>query len=150
MLYNRYYNLNSSSNNDFNLLFKSIDVFFVGNSNETRAKKVISLIEDFYKKDILSIEYDIENEKYSIEKLLSGNLFCKRDLSKNGKDLISHFVEDLTDIGINGKNILIDITSIKHPFLFYFLLLLKKNFNPKTLFITYTEPESYEQEKKKI
>ena len=148
MLYNRYYNLNSSGNNDFKSLYESIDLFFVGNSNETRAKKVISLVNEFYKKEILSINYDIENEKYLIENLSNSNIFREENLVEKGKDLISNFICDLEKIGIEGKNILIDITSIKHPLLFYFLFVLKKNLKPKSLFITYTEPESYQQEKK--
>lgn len=146
MLYNRYYNLKSSQ--DYKKLFEEIDFFFVGNSNEVRAKNVITLASEFFKKDIFSINYDIEFEKYSIEKLKSTNLYRKENLQIIGKDLVKDFLTDLSTLDINNKTILIDITSLKHPFLFYFLLLLKEEFTIKNLFVTYTEPEKYLQEER--
>jgi hypothetical protein len=146
MLYNRYYNLKSTQ--DFKKVFTEIDFFFIGNSNEIRAKNVMSLASEYYKGEVLSINYDIEFEKYSIQKITSSNLYRKEDLHLTGKDLVMDFMDDLKNLDINNKNILIDITSLKHPFLFYFLLLLKKDFHPKSLFITYTEPEKYVQEEK--
>lgn len=147
MLYNRYYNLNSSTG-DFNGIFAEIDFFFMGNSKEIRSKKVISLVKEHYQNDILSINYDIEFEKYSIQKLSGWDDPIKENLMESGKDLVNDFIDDLQELDIDNKNILIDITSLKHPFLFFFLLLLKKNFKPNKLYITYTEPEKYIQEAK--
>jgi hypothetical protein len=144
MLYNRYYSLKSTL--DFKDVFETIDVFLVGNSNEPRAQKVMSLIDGYYKKDIYSINYDIEFEKYSLE-TITQNSYRKEDLLIVGKDLLTYFSEDLNNIGIDNKNILIDITSLKHPLLFYLLLLLKEKFTPNKLFLTYTEPEKYDKAK---
>lgn len=146
MLYNRYYNLNKTD--DFKEIFTEIDLFFVGRSKEIRAEKVISLASEYYNKDIISINYDIEFEKYSMRNFKISEIPEIEDLSITGKDLVKDFINDLNELDINGKNILIDITSLKHPFLFFFLLLLKKDFKPKGLFVTYTEPEKYMQEEK--
>jgi len=146
MLYSRYYNLDSSE--ILGNVFGDIDLFFIGKSTEIRAEKVMSLANEFYKGDILSINYDIEFEKYSINKLPLPDESAIENLELDGKDLVKDFGNDLEALEINGKNILIDITSLKHPFLFYFLLLLKRDFKPKRLFVTYTEPEKYMQEEK--
>jgi len=145
MLYNRYYNLETERN----LLtpLKDIDLFFVGNSNEIRAQKVCSVLNSYYTGPIYSLNYDIEYEKYSIEQSYNKFTYRKENLTNEGKDLMQHFKNDLDKIGLENKNILIDITSIKHPILFYFLTLLKRDYNPKSLIITYTEPEEYIQQK---
>lgn len=145
MLYNRYYEL--ESDHRFEETFKSIDLVFTGNSSEIRSQKVISLIEEFYTGFIYSINYEMELEKYSIVSSTKKISYRKEDLSTNGKNLMFDFEKDLRKLDIDGKVILIDITSLKHPLLFYFLYLLRNNFTPKKLFLTYTEPEEYVQQK---
>jgi hypothetical protein len=145
MLYNRYYEL--ESDHRFEETFKSIDLVFTGNSSEIRSQKVISLIEEFYTGSIYSINYEMELEKYSIVSSTKKISYRKEDLSANGKNLMFDFEKDLRKLDIDGKVILIDITSLKHPLLFYFLYLLRNNFTPKKLFLTYTEPEEYVQQK---
>ncbi len=141
MLERRYYNMESlAENKDF---CDSIDVLFIGNSSEFRAQKIPSLFKGKFSGKSFSINYDIENEKYSIQEFT--NIFKVRseNLTVEGKDLIRDFIIDLEEIGINNKTILIDITSIKHPLVFYFILIFKNHFSPKNLFISYTEPEKY-------
>jgi len=146
MLYNRYYKLDSSL--DIKNIFNDIDIFFLGTSSEARATNVLSLIKGFYKNDILAVDYDIEHEKYSIQNLPVDGNQIRKNLDTEGKDLVKDLGIDLHQIDINNKNLLIDITSLKHPFLFYLLLLIKRDFQPKKLLITYTEPEKYVQEGK--
>ncbi|MCL9807456.1 hypothetical protein NAT51_18155 [Flavobacterium amniphilum] len=126
---------------------KETDLFFVGNSNEIRAQKVYSLLNTFYKGPIYSLNYDIEFEKYTIEQSSGKFVHRKENIGLIGKDLMQDFKNDLDKIGLEDKNILIDITSIKHPILFYFLALLRKDYKPKSLVLTYTEPEEYIQQK---
>lgn len=145
MLYNRYYELGSDDR--FTETFRNVDLVFMGNSSETRAQKVLSLIEDIYIGSIFSINYDIEFEKYSLVQSTKKVPYRKENLRDLGKDLLIDFEKDLENIGIDDKVILIDITSLKHPLLFYFLLILKSKFKPRKLFVTYTEPEEYDQQK---
>ena len=145
MLYNRYYEL--GSDNRFTETFRKVDLVFMGNSSETRAQKVLSLIEELYTGKIFSINYDIEFEKYSLIHSTKKMPYRKENLIATGKDLLVDFEKDLENIGIDNKVVLIDITSLKHPLLFYFLSILKNNFRPKKLFVTYTEPEEYDQQK---
>lgn len=143
MLLHRYYNL--ESDHALQEQLKNIDLFFLGNSSEIRAKKVISLLDETFKGELYSLNYDIEFEKYDIKSVNTKFVYKKEDLNVNGKDLLQEFEEDIKKINVNNKNVLIDITSIKHPILFYFLSILRSKFKPKNLLITYTEPELYEQ-----
>ncbi|MEC4084641.1 hypothetical protein [Myroides odoratimimus] len=149
MLYTRYYNLELEK--ELIPEISKFDVFFMGNSSEMRAKKVPSLLKNNFTGKVVVINYDIECEKYSINTNANlDNLYIKENLKETGKDLLQEFIDDLDSIGINNKNILIDITSIKHPILFYFLKLLKQDYKPNTLLLTYTEPEIYKQEVENI
>lgn len=140
-LVHRYYELNSLVGIEgFN---ESIDLLLTGQSKEFRAKKVPSLIKDRFKGETYIVNYDVELEKYLISTYFLTNPFD--DLKNRGKDLIPNFLKDMEDIGIDNKTILIDITSIKHPLVFYLILLLRKNFTPKKLFVCYTEPQKYRQ-----
>lgn len=141
--YTRYYDLqNLISNEGF---IESIDVLFFGNSNELRAERIPSLLRDKFNGKAFSINYDVEYERYTIEQVQATLSLRKEDLKKTGKDLVSTFIKDMKAIGLDGKTILIDITSLKHPMVFYFVQILKKFFNPKRLFFCYTEPEGYEK-----
>lgn len=144
-LFNRYYELKNNDAHN-NIIFKDVDVFFIGNINEERSNYIISKAWKYYEKAIYSINYDIENEKYSIKKILKESDLVSKNVVN--KDLINSFIDELSTIDLNDKNILIDITAIKHPLLFYFLLALKKEFKPKSLLLTYTEPEKYLKEEK--
>jgi hypothetical protein len=141
MLYNRYYDVDSLTPGES--ILDNIDLFFMGNSNEIRATKIPSVLEERFNGRAFSINYDIENEKYTLQESSLNIKKREENLEEVGKNLIVSFIEELESININDKVILIDITSLKHPIVFYFILVLKKNFKPKNVFITYTEPQKY-------
>lgn len=143
MINSRYFNIDSLLKND--VFLDEIDFFFVGNSKEIRATKIPSLLKNSFKGSVFSINYGIENEKYSIIKSELPLTKRDEDLDKTGKDLTSNFIKEIMDIGINEKTVLIDITSLKHPLVFYFMLILKNYFKPKNVFICYTEPQKYDK-----
>ncbi|RLJ98801.1 hypothetical protein [Tenacibaculum discolor] len=139
----RYYNLqNLIIQEDF---VESIDIVLFGNSKELRAQRIPSLLKDKFNGQAFSLNYDVEFEKYTIEEVNITSPTREEELQKIGKDLVSNFLTDLKAIGIDNKTILVDITSLKHPIVFYLIYILKKSFQPKRLFFCYTEPEGYEK-----
>jgi hypothetical protein len=142
-LFNRYYEFEKLALDK--TFVESIDLLFIGNSKELRAQKVPAFLKENFKGRTFSINYDIEFEKYSLLEIQGAYTLRDEDLNSIGKDLVSEFINDLKKIELDDKTILIDITSLKHPLLFYFILVLKKQFSPKKLFITYTEPEKYDK-----
>jgi hypothetical protein len=143
MLYNRYYDINTLLLD--NTFSKSIDIMLVGNSKEVRAQRIASLFNGNFTGEVYSINYDVEFEKYS---LIKSSLSLKsrvENLQSNGKDLLHSFINDLRNIGIDNKTILIDITSLSHPVVFYLINILKHKFSPQKLFICYTEPQKYDK-----
>ena len=71
----------------------------------------------------------------------------KENLEDIGLDLVQDLISQFQSIGIDNRTILIDMTALKHPILFYLVLILKRNFTVKKLFICYSEPESYSKNK---
>lgn len=145
MLFNRYYNLESDHNLANEL--KKIDIFFLGNSREMRSQKVFSVLDHNFKGKVVSLNYDIESERYTLTEVKGKFTFRDENVAEEGKDLMRYFEEEITLYKLEEKTVLIDITSIKHPILFYFLSILRQRMNPKSLLITYTEPEEYEQQR---
>ncbi|WP_282179471.1 hypothetical protein [Maribacter stanieri] len=141
--YTRYYDLqNLVSKEGF---VESIDVLLFGNSKELRAARIPSLLKSKYEGKAFSINYDVEFEKYSIKQVDPTISPREEDLKNIGKDLVSNFHKDLEKIILDDKTVLVDITSLKHPVVFYLIYILKKSFSPKRLFFCYTEPEGYEK-----
>ncbi len=141
MLNNRYYELSELPED----LFNNIDFLFVGICRESRTFKIPELVKKKFEGKIITLEYDMEMEKY----LMHDNLQImskSSDVASIGKDLFPFFINDLSELGLEGKNILIESTSLVHPLLFYFLKTLKKDFTLNNLFVTYTEPEKYKQD----
>jgi hypothetical protein len=148
MLEKRYYNIESLlSHQDFK---DSLDFVFIGNSNEQRSLKVHSLLSDRLKAKKISVNYDIEFEKFSLVEFKQDFKVRNENLESTGLNLVQDLIPQLNSIGVNNKTLLVDITSIKHPFLFYLLLIFKRNFNIKKLFICYSEPESYSKNESDI
>lgn len=141
ILYNRYYDINSLVINEN--FAGSIDLMLLGNSKEVRAQKAPSLLASNFSGEVYSINYDVELEKYSLAKSSTNPTIRIENLKVDGKDLLSSFITDLQKIGIDDKTILIDITSLSHPVVFYLINILKKKFAPKKLYICYTEPQKY-------
>ncbi|MDQ3190365.1 MAG: hypothetical protein M3Q58_02100 [Bacteroidota bacterium] len=139
MIYSRNYNFNSIPKE----LINSIDIFIIGSSSEPRACRISDFITDSFQGDTFLINYDIEFEKYSINHLINKN----EKIKPAEFNLLESFILDLKKIQLDGKKILIDSTSLKHPLLLYMIRILKENFNLANLFIGYTEPEKYEQVK---
>ncbi|WP_331809273.1 hypothetical protein [Winogradskyella poriferorum] len=91
------------------------------------------------------MNYDVEYEKYSIIESSLNLQIRNEDLQRTGKDLLSTFISDLKEIGIDDKSVLIDITSLSHPVVFYLINILKNKFTPEKLFVCYTEPQKYDK-----
>ncbi|GAB1857350.1 hypothetical protein MHTCC0001_21860 [Flavobacteriaceae bacterium MHTCC 0001] len=146
--YTRYYDIqNLISGQGF---IESIDVLLFGNSKELRAERIPSLLKSKFKGKAYSINYDVECEKYNITHVQQIAITSTQEnLKEVGKDLISSFHIDLKEIGIDNKTVLVDITSLKHPLVFYLVNILKESFKPKKIFFCYTEPEGYEKKYEK-
>lgn len=142
-MYSRYYEFETLAYDK--AFVEDIDFIFIGNSKELRAQIVPSSLKNDFQGKTFVVNYDIELEKYSLNEQHGIYSYKEENLDLTGKDLLSDFIKDLNEIGLNDKTILIDITSLKHPVLFYFMLVLKRNFTPKKLFVTYTEPEKYDK-----
>lgn len=137
----RYYLLDNVLEQKF---IEGIDLAFFGNSKEVRAHKIHSLLSKKFKGKSYQINYDVEKEKYTLLEFFGEYAQNEGDLDSGGKELTVDFINELKGLGIDGKTVLIDITSIKHPLVFYLVLVLKKYFNPKNLYVCYTEPEKYD------
>ncbi len=145
MLNKRYYEIQELPV-DF---FESIDIFIVGICKETRTHLIPSKFDQKSKGKLITIEYDIELEKYIIYN--DNNIKTNSsEMNNNWKDLIPCFIKDLEEIGINEKSILIESTSISHALLFYLLKTLRNDFRPKNVFVSYTEPKKYDQTNNQI
>ncbi|XOV92682.1 MAG: hypothetical protein ACFHWX_21050 [Bacteroidota bacterium] len=137
--YPQYYLLSSLISS----LYEKVDILLIGDSNELRAQHIPKLFSRKFNGQTFKIHYDLEDKKYEILKINP-----KRDDLLAGKvapqkDLLLEFVNDLHSIGLNGKSILVDTTSIKHPLIFYLLKIFKEKFQIGNLFFAYSEPERY-------
>lgn len=142
MLNKRYYNINELNSN----FYDGVDFLFVGICKEERSLAVPQKVLKNFRGELITIEYDIEFEKYIIYR--NCELMTEAPQKEmESKDLIPHFINDLIDIGICTKSVLIDSTSMVHPLLFYFIKVLREEntFKLSNFFITYTEPKKYQQ-----
>lgn len=140
MLSKRYYDTNELPAN----FFESIDLFFIGICKEERTHYIPSLLNGKFAGKIITVEYDIESEKYILHNENKIVTESTED-SEGWKDLMPCFFDDLRNLGINDKNILIESTSLSHTLLFYLMKIMRKDFKPKHFYITYAEPKKYEQ-----
>ncbi|GAB5525119.1 MAG: hypothetical protein Roseis2KO_29910 [Roseivirga sp.] len=124
-----------------------VDFFIYGSIREERTKFIPENICVDKIPNVLNIEYDIENERYRFVK--TSNRLAQPDavLNEVFKDLISAFGQESFVEEFSDSNVFIDTTSLKHPFIFYLLKILKEDHTPKCLFLGYTEPYKYNYEK---
>ena len=135
----RYYKFGEFSED----LFEQIDVAIIGICKEDRSSHIPKLLIGKVRR-LITIEYDIEREKYEIYDL--GKIVkAESDISDSGKDLLPNILDDLELLELDGKNVLIESTSLSHPILFYLIKVFKENFNLQKFFVTYCEPEKYVQ-----
>jgi hypothetical protein len=141
MIYSRSYEFDLISDE----VISNINIFILGKSREPRATRISELLAKDFKGEGFVIDYNIENEKYSLGKLPINLQFENEELAEPNLDLLEKLINDLSQIGLDNKQVLIDSTSLKHPLLLYLIKILKESFNLKNLFIGYTEPKKYEQ-----
>tara|TARA_R110000782_G_scaffold237188_1_gene323520 strand:- start:258609 stop:259574 length:966 start_codon:yes stop_codon:yes gene_type:complete len=142
MLFNRYIEIKELPSG----FEGKIDYFFVGPCVDDRSKKVYEEFKPNMSGKLISISYNIENEKFLLEEVqeLQEKLDTDR-IDAEGCNLLPDFITQIENLDINNKVILLDATSLMHPLLFYFIKVLRQYFTPKNLFICYTEPKKYKQ-----
>ncbi|WP_306642748.1 hypothetical protein [Sanyastnella coralliicola] len=141
MLSSRYYDFEDIPEE----VLSKIDFLLVGVCKEERTRKIPTSLKDKLAGRIITIEYDIETEKYILTR--SDDMIIDRTegISEIGTDLIPNFIDELKKLEIDNCSVLIESTSMVHPMLFYALKVFKEEFNLDQLFVTYTEPHKYKQ-----
>lgn len=122
--------------------YQSLEIFIFGDGTDERVTYLPRKLSTSFKGGAYRLRYDVKTEQCTIEKTnILGNL-SPLETSYSG-DITIGLLPTLQELGINGKNVLIDITGIKHPAFFYLLSLLIEKEKPRQLFVGYTEPERY-------
>ena len=100
MLNKRYYELNEIPV-DF---LKTIDFCIVGICKEERTSYVPKHLPDNSSRMLITVEYDIEFEKYIIHK--DDKLRYESSCNDNDwKDLIPNFIDEMKEIGLDNKKV---------------------------------------------
>lgn len=126
--------------------YRSIDCLLFGTvTDEERNRRLLQLWGEGAKTKSYHIYYDLESEEYSLLPTPFGSVPDEESILCSKKDVTSHLREELLAIGIRNKKILVDITGISQPAIFFLLKLLyeDENLRPSNLFIAYTEPLRY-------
>jgi len=126
------------------VFFQSLDLFIFGTvTEEERNQRVSELWGDKPKPPSYHLDYDLETEEYSLISTPLGSIPSKEQLQKNKRDITAYLRSHLLEIGARNKSILIDITGISQPAIFFILKLFYEDIPPARLFFAYTEPLRY-------
>lgn len=124
--------------------FESIDVFLFGTvTDEERNGRLLSLLGKTVDTKSYHIDYDLETEEYSLLPTPFGAVPPPDRLRAAKKDITLFLRSDLSSIGATGNDVLVDITGISQPALFFMLKLFFEDVRPQRLFFAYTEPLKY-------
>ena len=118
-----------------------MEVIILGQSHEQRTTHLANSWKNKFAGECYCVNYNIDNQGYNLDKI--GLKDYKTYKSTPNKNLVQSLEEDLMNVLSEKKNILIDITSLKQPFFFYLLKLLKRSFRLNKIFASYTQPLQY-------
>lgn len=120
------------------LLSETIDIVITGDKTDERSGALKSQLLPYAGKYLtLATEKTYDRLKYIINDTKS-SLPIVREVS-----LLTGMRSTLKSLGIDQKNVLIDITGMNHVILFFLIRILLTEITPKLLFASYTEPEAY-------
>ena len=111
---------------------QSLEIFIFGDGTDERVTYLPRKLSTSFKGGAYRLRYDVKTEQCTIEKTnILGNL-SPLETSYSG-DITIGLLPTLQELGINGTNVLIDITGIKHPAFFYLFSLLIEKEKPRQL-----------------
>lgn len=120
----------------------SLDTFFFGDGADDRVVFLPERLIGGFTGDSYRLSYEVRSERCGVEKVrLTHKMPGMADVYSG--DITVGLSTALQRIGIEGKRVLVDITGIKHPALFYLFKLLLEDGKPERLFAAYTEPKRY-------
>lgn len=122
-------------------LLKLVDLVLVGTAPDDRSRELPRLWAKQYKKESKCISYDTKSERCGYHSFNLGDETV-RTTAKATNDITSLYGE-LDSDSLNGKNILIDITGMDQPAMFFLLKCLREQKRAKRVFGVYTEPLKY-------
>ena len=124
--------------------YQSIDTFIFGTvTDEERNRRLAGLWGGKKLPASYHLDYDLETEEYSLITAPLGSIPEQDAISAAKADITAHLRTQLDSIGVRGKNLLVDITGISQPAIFFMLKLLYEDVRPAHLFFAYTEPFRY-------
>ena len=123
--------------------YQSIDSFIFGTvTDEERNRRLAGLWGGKKLPSSYHLDYDLETEEYSLITAPLGSIPEQGSVSAKS-DITAHLRTQLNSIGVRGKNLLVDVTGISQPAIFFMLKLLYEDVRPAHLFFAYTEPFRY-------
>lgn len=124
--------------------YESIDAFIFGTvTDEERNRRLAGLWGGKKLPASYHLDYDLETEEYSLSMAPFGSIPEQSAISVAKRDITAHLRTQLDSLEIRGKNLLVDITGISQPAIFFLLKLLHEDIHPDHLFFAYTEPFRY-------
>ena len=126
--------------------YRAIDLVVFGTvTDEERNRRALQLWGEGSETKSYHIYYDLESEEYSLLPIPFGSVPDEESILCSKRDVTSHLRKELLDIGIKNKKMLVDITGISQPAIFFLLKLLyeDEDLRPSNLFVAYTEPLRY-------
>jgi hypothetical protein len=124
--------------------YQSIDIFIFGTvTDEERNRRLVALWGGKSLPTSYHLDYDLETEEYSLIAAPLGSVPNDDSVRSAKLDITANMRNQLNSLGVQGKNVLVDITGISQPAIFYMLKLLYEDIHPAHLFVAYTEPFRY-------
>jgi len=124
--------------------YQSIDLFIFGTvTDEERNRRLMELWGNKRQPLSYHLDYDLDTEEYSLIRAPLGSIPSQVEMQDAKRDITVHLRNHLSEIGVQGKNLLVDITGVSQPAIFYMLKLFYEDIRPAGLFFAYTEPFRY-------
>ena len=126
--------------------FESLDFIIFGRVTEEERNTHLARIPRYSEPpQSLFFDYDLDSETYALLQAPFGTRPDDAEIDAARQDIVTSLRGQIRTIGLAAKNVLIDITGVSQPALFYLLKLLYEDINPRRLFLAYTEPLRYRE-----
>ena len=126
--------------------FESVDLLLFGQvTDEERNRRLAQLYGFGNTTRSYFIDYDLDTEEYSLLPQAFGTEPSQETILATRKDISTQLRDQLQGLDIQGKTLLVDITSIATPAVFFILKLLTEDVKPSRVFLAYTEPQTYRE-----